>query len=70
MPFSDVMRSRVRPLLRDVEATGTAYMRACAVALREGERPPSVEACQRALDAYEVEVQLMRDEGLTMTLSS
>ncbi len=69
MPVSDVMRGRVRPLLKDVEATGTAYMRACAAALREGEGPPSVDAFQRALDAYDAEVQAMRDEGLTMALS-
>lgn len=68
MPFSEVMLSRVRPLLENVEATGTAYMRACAVALREGERPPSVDACQRALGAYDVEVKSMRDEGLTLAL--
>jgi len=69
MPVSDVMRGRVRPLLEDVEATGTVYMRACAAALREGEGAPSVDAFQLALDAYDAEVQAMRDEGLTMTLS-
>src|SRR5882757_239342 len=69
MPVSDVMRGRMRPLLEDVEATGTACMRACAAALREGSGSPSLDAFQRALDTYNADVQAMRDEGLTMALS-
>jgi uncharacterized membrane protein YccC len=69
MPISDVMRGRMRPLLEDVEATGTAYPRACAAALRQGAGPPSVDAFQRALDAYDAKVQAMRNEGFTIALS-
>jgi len=69
MPVSDVMRARMRPLLEDVEATGTACMRACAAALREGRGSPSLDAFRGALDTYNADVKAMRDEGLTMALS-
>jgi uncharacterized membrane protein YccC len=69
MPVNEVVRHRLRPLLEDVEATGTAYMRACAAALREGSASPSLDAFQCALVAYDADVQAMRDEGLTKALS-
>jgi len=68
MPISDAMRARLRPRMVAVETTASDYMRASANALRARSSPPSLEAFQRALEAYGTEVEAMRHEGLTRAL--
>ena len=67
-PISDAMRARLRPRLVAVEAAASDFMRACAAALRARGGPPSLEQFQRALEAYDAEVEAMRHEGLTRAL--
>jgi uncharacterized membrane protein YccC len=67
-PISDAMRARLKPRLVAVEATASDFMRASAEALRARRGPPSLEAFQRALEAYAAEVDAMRHEGLTRAL--
>ncbi len=68
-PVSDDMRIRLRPRLDDVVATGSAFLRASAAALRQGGSPPSLDAFRRALDAYVAGMAAMHRDGSTMALS-
>ena len=43
-------------------------MRACAAALRARHGPPPLGPFEEALEAYDAEVEAMRDEGLTRAL--
>jgi uncharacterized membrane protein YccC len=70
MPSSDAMRARLRPLLDAVETEASAFMRASAVALRARQAPPLLAPFERALEAFDAEVEVMRDEGLTRILPS
>ncbi len=70
MPSSDAMRARLRPLLDAVETEASAFMRASAVALRARQAPPLLAPFERALEAFDAEVEAMRGEGLTRILPS
>jgi len=68
MPSTDAMRARLRPRLDAVESEASRFMRASAAALRARHGPPPLEPFVRVLQAYDAEVEAMRDEGLTRTL--
>ena len=48
--------------------TASTYLRACSASLLAHQGPPPIEAFERALEAYDAEVDAVRAEGLTRTL--
>jgi len=68
MPSTDAMRARLRPRLDAVETAAAGFMRGSATALRARKAPPPLEPFERALEAYDAEVEAMRHEGLTRAL--
>ncbi len=66
MPVS--MRARLKPLHDAIALTASQYMKASGAALLARSGPPSMASFERALAAYEAEVDAMRKEGITSTL--
>jgi uncharacterized membrane protein YccC len=69
-PLPEAFAQRLGPALGRIGEDASNYLRASAAALKLRRHPPSLEACDDALRAYESEVTALRSEGLTRTLSS
>lgn len=69
-PLPDVFAQRLGPPLARVGNNAREFLHASASALKSRRSPPSLEAFDASLRAYETEVSALRTEGLTRTLSS
>ncbi|MBI2737324.1 MAG: FUSC family protein [Rhodospirillales bacterium] len=69
-PFGEQMHERLRPLLEDVVAGTSAWLRAAAVALRTGAEPPPVERLQRTLATWTAGIEALRRDGSIRQLSA
>ncbi len=69
-PLPEPFRARLASPLKEVGAALADYLRAAGAALLAGRGPPSLDAAEMALNAYDTEVAALRREGLTRTLSS
>lgn len=67
-PLPEAMQPRLAPRLDEISLTASTYLRACSVALLAHRGPPPIEAFERALEAYDVEVEAVRAAGLTRAL--
>jgi uncharacterized membrane protein YccC len=69
-PLSGPMQARLAPRLDAIAAAAAGYLRDCSTALRAHRGPPPIDAFERALEAYDREVETVRAEGLTRALSA
>ena len=69
-PLPEAMQARLAPRLDEIALTASTYLRACSASLLAHQGPPPIEAFERALEAYDAEVDAVRAEGLTRTLPS
>ncbi len=69
VPLPDALGTRLESSLAQVATTFTVYLRSSGAALRARRAPPSLEAVELALEAYEAEIDAFRREGLTRNLS-
>jgi uncharacterized membrane protein YccC len=69
-PLPQAMQARLAPRLDAVGQTAATYLRACSGSLLLRQDPPPLDAFERALEAYDAEVERARTEGLTRTLPS
>jgi len=69
-PLPEAMQARLAPRLDEIAMTASTYLRACSASLLAHQGPPPIEAFERALEAYDAEVDAVRAEGLTRTLPS
>jgi uncharacterized membrane protein YccC len=67
-PLPDVLQARLAPRLDEVATAASTYLRACSAALLAHAGPPPIDAFERALAAYEKDVEAARGEGLTRAL--
>ena len=70
MPFPDPVGQRLGPLLGRIAQHVAEFLRASATALVLRRQSPSLEATDASLQAYELAVASLRNEGLTRPLSS
>jgi uncharacterized membrane protein YccC len=68
-PLPEVFAQRLGPLLNEVAAEASKFLRGSAAALNRRRDPPTLDAVDRVLQAYVSEVVAMRREGLTRVLS-
>jgi uncharacterized membrane protein YccC len=68
-PLGETMHERLRPLLEDVVAGTSAWLRDAAVALRTGGEPPAIDRLQRTLAAWTAGVAVLRRDGIVRQLS-
>jgi uncharacterized membrane protein YccC len=69
LPLPAELQPRLGPLLRQLVAASSDYLRASAEALRGHGRPPSLDATDAAFDAYAAEIAAIRREGLLRAMS-
>ncbi len=69
VPLPDVFRPRLEAPLAQCAAAFTDYLSASGDALRLRRAPPSLDAVEAALDAYEAAIAALRRDGLTRSLS-
>jgi uncharacterized membrane protein YccC len=62
------LEERLAPRLDDIAQAASTYMRACSAALLAHADPPPIDAFERALVAYEQDVETARTDGLTRVL--
>jgi uncharacterized membrane protein YccC len=67
-PLPETMQARLAPRLDAISDTASTCRRSCSAALLAHEGPPPIGAFERALAAYETEVETVRAEGLTRAL--
>ena len=67
-PLPETMRERLVPRLDAIATAASGYLRGCSTALLAHQGPPPVDAFERALAAFEVDVEAVRAEGLTRIL--
>ena len=70
VPLPQSLGPRLEPRLAAVGVAFADYMRASGVALLSGQGPPSAEAEEAALAAFSSEIDALRREGFTRSLSS
>jgi uncharacterized membrane protein YccC len=70
VPLPESFRARLEPRLAAVGAAFADYMQASRVALLAGRGPPSLDAAEAALAAFSSEIDALRREGFTLSLSS
>ncbi|MBS0517914.1 MAG: FUSC family protein [Proteobacteria bacterium] len=68
-PLPEPLKVRLEPHAAKIAATAAAFLRQCGQALLDHAGPPSPEAFEAALAAYEAELAAVRREGLTRILS-
>jgi hypothetical protein len=68
LPLPEAFKARLKSPLARVGVTFTDYLRASGAALLGRQRPPSLDAVESALDAYNAEIVALRREGLTRNL--
>lgn len=64
------LEERLSPRLNDIAQAASIYMRACSAALLSHADPPPIDAFERALAAYENDVETARTDGLTRALAA
>lgn len=69
VPLPHALGSRLASPLAQVAATFADYLRSSGAALLARRAPPSLDAVELALAAYETDVAALRREGLTRNLS-
>jgi len=67
-PLPEAMQERLAPRLDAIAITASTYLRGCSAALLAHQGPPPLDAFERALEAYDTEVEKARAEGLTRVL--
>ena len=70
IPLPESFGARLEPRLAAVGIAFADYMRASRSALLAGRGPPSLDAAETALAAYSGEIDALRREGFTISLSS
>jgi uncharacterized membrane protein YccC len=68
MPPPEALRARLESRLDEIAQAASTYLRACSAALLAHGSPPPIEAFERALAAYEKDVEAARADGLTRVL--
>ena len=68
MPLPEALATRLEARLDEIAQTASTYLRACSAALLAHGSPPPIEAFERALAAYEKDVEAARADGLTRAL--
>jgi uncharacterized membrane protein YccC len=68
-PLGEAMHERLRPMLEDVVAGTSAWLRDAAVALRTGAGPPAIDRLHRTLTAWTAGVAALRRDGIVRQLS-
>ena len=69
-PLPDILSSRLGPLLASLAAGASDYLRQSASALRSRRSPPPLDPITTTLEAYTSEIAVLRNQGLTRSLSS
>jgi uncharacterized membrane protein YccC len=67
-PLPGPMQARLMPRLDAIAQAASTYLRGCSAALLAQANPPPIDAFQRALEAYDLEVEAVRADGLTRVL--
>jgi uncharacterized membrane protein YccC len=67
-PLPDALEARLAPRLDEIAQAASTYLRACSTALVTHAGAPPLEAFERALAAYEKDVEAARVDGLTRVL--
>jgi len=70
MPLPEALAARLESRLDEIAQAASTYLRACSAALLAHAGPPPIEALERALAAYEKDVEAARADGLTRVLSA
>jgi uncharacterized membrane protein YccC len=70
MPLLGTFAQRLGPLLNRVGADASEFLRGSATALALRRHPPSLQAIEASLSAYDSAVTSLRNRGLTLALSS
>jgi len=68
MPLPEALAARLESRLDEIAEAASTYLRACSTALLAHASPPPIEAFERALAAYEKDVEAARADGLTRVL--
>jgi Fusaric acid resistance protein family len=68
VPLPGDLQARLAAPITDVSGAITGYLRSCAAALRNGDKPPAMSPLETAIGAYAAEVGAVRGEGLTRGL--
>src|SRR6185503_19543823 len=68
MPLPEALETRLAPRLDEIAQAASAYLRGCSAALMAHAGAPPLEAFERALVAYESDVEAARADGLTRVL--
>jgi len=69
-PFPPTVAPRLGPRLQPVSADAGEFLRDCATALRKRHQPPSLQAVEASLNAFESELESLRSASVTLALSS
>ena len=67
-PLPEALEARLAPRLDEIAQAASAHLRACSAALVARAGPPPLEVFERALAAYEADVEAARAAGLTRVL--
>jgi uncharacterized membrane protein YccC len=67
-PLPGPMQARLMPRLDAIAQAASTYLRGCSAALLAHANPPPIDAFQQALEAYDLEVEAVRADGLTRVL--
>jgi uncharacterized membrane protein YccC len=67
-PLPEALEARLAPRLDEIAQAAATYLRACSAALLAHADPPPIDAFERALAAYETDVETARADGLTRVL--
>ena len=70
VPLPDTVAARLGPPLARFGASASEFLRASAAALTARRPPPPLGETEAALAAFEREIEALRQEGLTRTLTS
>jgi uncharacterized membrane protein YccC len=70
VPLPEPFRTRLAPTLAQAGAAAADYLRASAAALQANRTAPPLEATDATLKGYAVEIQALRREALTRSLSA
>jgi uncharacterized membrane protein YccC len=68
MPLPEALATRLESRLEEIAQAASTYLRACSTALLAHGSPPPIDAFERALAAYEKDVETARADGLTRVL--
>lgn len=70
VPLPEIFRTRLEPRLGAVGGAFADYLRASRSALLVGQGPPSLNGAEKALAAFSSEIDALRRDGFTRSLSS